>query len=72
MNMLLLFVQRLEKEENIKKSIENHRFHISKLEALMRAVDNDALDIEKVASTIHKRIIIFVTVISSFSFECFR
>ena len=46
--MTLFLFQRLEKEENYKKSIEGHRGHVSKLEALMRSVDNDAIDIEKV------------------------
>lgn len=36
------------KVEEFRKTLEDHRFHIGKLETVLRFVDNDAVDLDKV------------------------
>ena len=48
----LIIFQRAEKIDNCKTWIERHRDHMSKLEALMRAVVNDAIDAEQVSGAV--------------------
>lgn len=39
--------------DELKNSIERHRFHVGKLETLMRMLDNLAMDVNAVRETVH-------------------
>ena len=43
-----LLLQKQDRLEELKNFLERHRFHISKLESIMRMVDNDAIDLDQV------------------------
>ena len=43
-----LCLQRNERSDELRKNLERHRFHVNKLEAVMRMVDNDAIDLDEV------------------------
>ncbi len=49
-NEVLLLFQKQERSDRLKGRLEKHLFHINKLEAIMRLVDNDALQVDQVGS----------------------
>ncbi len=47
------FAQKQDRLEELKNWLERHRFHISKLESIMRMVDNDAIDLDQVCLVLY-------------------
>ncbi len=45
------FLQKQDRLEELKNWLERHRFHIGKLESIMRMVDNDAIELDQVIIT---------------------
>ena len=49
-----MFSQKQNRIDTLKGFLEKHKFHIAKLEAILRLVDNDAIDIEEVKTELVK------------------
>jgi CCR4-NOT transcription complex subunit 3 len=47
-NLSPIFVKKQERLEETKHSIERHKFHIESLEKILRAINNDALDLKTI------------------------
>lgn len=47
-SLLVMELQKAERKEELQSWLVRHRFHISKLETVMRMLDNNAVDTDKV------------------------
>ena len=51
-------LQKAERVEELKGWLEKHRFHITRLETLMRMVDNDAVEVDQVSGFFYSEIFV--------------